>query len=123
MLAEQVEEDRDSRILPPYGLSDLDVGTVGRYRNHFKSLRPDHLWNAEGDQEFLRLIGGWRRDRQSKQEGLTDAGLLMFGKLAEIKENFPYYMVDYQERPEAKTELRTESTPSRSFRRCRSSRS
>jgi ATP-dependent DNA helicase RecG len=64
------------------------------------------VFNAEGDQEFLRLIGDFRRDRQTNEEGLTAAGLLMFGKLAEIKENFPYYMLDYQERPEPKTELR-----------------
>jgi ATP-dependent DNA helicase RecG len=106
MLAEQVEDDRDSRILPHYGLADLDAATFARYRNHFKARSPDHVFNAEGDQEFLRLIGGFRRDRQTNEEGLTAAGLLMFGKLAEIKENFPYYMLDYQERPAPKTELR-----------------
>jgi hypothetical protein len=28
--------------------------------------------------------------------------MLIFGKLAEIQENFPNYMLDYQERAEAK---------------------
>lgn len=37
---------------------------------------------------------------------MTAAGLLMFGKLAEIHEQFPYFMLDYQERPEAKAEPR-----------------
>jgi predicted HTH transcriptional regulator len=106
MLAEQVEDDRDSRVLPHYGFGDLDAKTFARYRNHFKARSPDHFWNNESDQEFLRLIGGWRRDRERNDEGLTAAGLLMFGKLTEIKENFPYYMLDYQERPEPKTELR-----------------
>lgn len=106
MLAEQIEDDRDSRILPHYGLGDLDPKTLARYRNHFKARSPDHPWNSEDDAEFLRLIGGWRRDRERREEGLTAAGLLMFGTLTEIKENFPYYTLDYQERSEPKDELR-----------------
>lgn len=106
MLAERVEDARDERVLVGYTLADLDSKTLARYRQNFKALKPDHVWNNEPDQEFLRLVGGWRRDRRTGEEGLTAAGLLMFGKMPEILENFPYYMLDYQERPEAKTELR-----------------
>lgn len=54
----------------------------------------------------MLLIGGWRMDREQGQGGLTRAGLLMFGQLPSIQEIFPNYMLDYQERPEARKEAR-----------------
>ena len=106
MLAERVEDERDGRVLVGYGLSDLDAQTFARYRQHFKTLKPDHVWNNETDQQFLRLVGGWRQNREAREEGVTAAGMLMFGKLAEIQEHFPHFMLDYQERAEAKSEAR-----------------
>jgi ATP-dependent DNA helicase RecG len=106
MLAERVEDERDGRILVGYVFEDLDAQAFARYRQHFKSLKPDHPWNSEPDAEFLRLVGGWRRNRETSEEGVTEAGMLMFGKLAEIQETFPHFMLDYQERAEAKTEGR-----------------
>ncbi|MDY0273851.1 MAG: hypothetical protein RBR42_00235 [Desulfomicrobium sp.] len=54
----------------------------------------------------MQMIGGWRQDRETGKSGLTLAGLLMFGQMNGIQEALPYYMLDYQERPEAKTEMR-----------------
>jgi len=51
-------------------------------------------------------LGGWRKDRDTGEEGLTLAGLLMFGNLPLITEALPNYLLDYQERPEAKKEMR-----------------
>jgi len=106
MLAEQVEDSRDDRILRGYDLSDLDLGTFQAYRQVFFNREPGHLWNAQDDREFLRLIGGWRKDRETGETGLTLAGLLMFGQFSAIQEELPNFMLDYQERPEAKTENR-----------------
>ncbi|NOU34901.1 MAG: AAA family ATPase [Polyangiaceae bacterium] len=106
MLAERVEDERDGRILVGYSLADLDAQTIAKYRQNFRAAKPDHPWNSEPDAEFLRLIGGYRRNRESGEEGVTEAGLLMFGKLAEIHEHFPHFMLDFQERAEAKTQAR-----------------
>lgn len=106
MLAERVEDSRDSRILAHYTLDDLDASTLARYRNYFKTNKPDHLWNGLDDLDFLRMVGGWRRDRERSVGGMTAAGLLMFGRYETIVEEFPHYMVDYQERPEAKADGR-----------------
>lgn len=106
MLAERVEDERDGRILVGYALADLDAQSFARYRQNFKSLKPDHVWNNEPDHEFLRLVGGWRHNRESREEGVTAAGMLMFGKLPEIQEHFPHFMLDYQERAEARSETR-----------------
>ncbi len=106
MIAERVEDSRDARILTDFTLEDLCLPSFHAYRQAFASRDPSHPWNTVKDPEFLRQIGGWRRDRSIGQEGLTLAGLLMFGWQVSIQEVLPHYMLDYQERPEAKTELR-----------------
>jgi len=106
MLAEQVEDSRDNEILQGYGLDDIDVESFNAYRNLYATRSPDHPWNQADPQTFMRNIGAWRLDRELGQGGLTRAGLLMFGHLPSIQEAFPNYMLDYQERAEAKTEAR-----------------
>lgn len=106
MIAEQVEDSRDDRILRGYDFDDLCMETFRAYRQVFANRDPAHPWNALDDLEFLRQLGGWRKDRETGESGLTLAGLLMFGWMATIQEELSNYMLDYQERPEAKTELR-----------------
>ncbi len=106
MLAEQVEDERDNRILPGYGIDDIDVDSLFAYRQLLRTEKPGHIWLEQDDAGLVRCLKGWRRDRQSGEEGLTLAGLLMFGKWEAIQDAAPHYFVDYQERPEAKTELR-----------------
>lgn len=106
MLAEQVEDDRDARILPGFGLADLDPDSLRIYRQMLTDKNPGHPFLEHQGEAFLQQMGAWRRDRQSDAQGLTLAGLLMFGTWPAIQEAVPHYFVDYQERPEAKTELR-----------------
>lgn len=106
LLAEQVNESRDAEIMAGYGLDDLDTESFNNYRQRYINRQPDHPWNQLDAQQFLYRIGGWRKDRETGRSGLTRAVLLMFGHLTAIKEAFSNYMLDYQERPEAKTELR-----------------
>ncbi len=106
MLAEQVEDERDNRILPGFGLDDIDIDSLLAYRQMLRAEKPGHVWLEADDAGLLKQLKGWRRDRQTGEEGLTVAGLLMFGKWEAIQDAAPHYFVDYQERPEAKTELR-----------------
>lgn len=106
MLAEQVEDSRDDRILRGYGMQDLCMETFRAYRQVFANRDPLHPWNTQDDLGFLRQIGGWRQDRETGDGGLTLAGLLMFGWMSTIQEALPNYMLDYQERPEARIESR-----------------
>lgn len=106
MLAEQVEDSRDDRILRGYGMPDLCMETFRAYRQVFANRDPLHPWNTQDDLGFLRQIGGWRQDRETGDGGLTLAGLLMFGWMSTIQEALPNYMLDYQERPEARIESR-----------------
>ena len=106
MLAEQVEDSRDARILSGYDLDDVSNDTFLNYRQVFANRDPGHPWNTLENLAFLRQIGGWGRDRETGENGLTVAGLLMFGLFTVIQEELPNYMLDYQERPEARTENR-----------------
>jgi predicted HTH transcriptional regulator len=106
MLAEQIEDERDSRILPNFGMNDLDPDSLRIYRQMLRDEKPAHPYLEQDDFQFLQSLRGWRKDRQTGESGLTLAGLLMFGKWSAIQDAVPHYFVDYQERPEAKTELR-----------------
>lgn len=106
MLAEQVEDERDARILVGFGLDDIDGESLRIYRQMLRDEKPGHPYLEQDDADFLQSLRGWRRDRQTGEAGLTIAGLLMFGKWSAIQEAMPHYFLDYQERPEAKAELR-----------------
>ena len=101
MLAEQVNDSRDERILSGFTMDDLEGASLRSYRQRFQNRDPSHPWNDRDDREFLMQLGGWRRDRVSGEEGPTMAGLLMFGKLRAIQDELPKYHVDYQEWPES----------------------
>lgn len=100
MLADRAVEPADSRILAGFGLDDLDTPSLQQYRNRFSARDPEHPWLALDTQELLVKLGGWRRDRISGEEGLTIAGLLMFGKDSAIRDPaaIPGFNVDYREK-------------------------
>lgn len=106
LLAEQAEDSRDKKILTGFDIEDLSTESLRVYRQVFTNRQPDHPWNELETRPFLQRIGAWRTDRETGAQGLTAAGLLMFGYHNTIQEAFPYYMLDYQERPEAKTDKR-----------------
>ncbi len=106
MLAERVEDSRDERFLKGLDFGDLDLDTVSAYRNRFAAARPGHVWADLAVPEFLERIGATGRDRDAGVSGLRLAGLLMFGRAEMIRDALPHYMVDYQERPEARAERR-----------------
>lgn len=106
MMAEQIEDSRDSRVMPNFDISDIDLESLQAYRQLLSVSKPNHPALELDNLNFLRSIGGWRKDRQNNQEGITLAGILMFGVWEAIQDAAPNYFVDYQERPEAQTERR-----------------
>jgi len=102
-----VEDSRDLRILPGYGMDDLDLDTLHAYRRRLATFKPDHPWNSPQDPEFLRLAGCWRKDRETGAEGLTLAAILMFGRWTAISEACPLLFLDYQELPGSGADAQT----------------
>ena len=106
MMAERVSDSRDAAVLEGYTIEDLDAETLKVYRGQFQTVRPSHPWNGLPLHDYLRNLGAWGVDRQRGTSGVTLAGVLMFGRLRPILDACPNYVVDYQERPEAKREMR-----------------
>jgi ATP-dependent DNA helicase RecG len=106
LMPERVEESRDERVLKGFDYGDLDMDTVAAYRNRFAAVKPGHVWSDLPMPEFLECIGAFGKSREEGFSGLRLAGLLMFGRAEVISDELPHYMVDYQERAEAKTERR-----------------
>lgn len=98
MLADQSGTPADTLIVEHFGIRDLDIETIKQYRNRFSSRAPDHPWLSEDDAGLLFKLGAISRDRSSGTEGVTVAGLLMFGTFVALREALPAYHVDYRER-------------------------
>ncbi|MBH0062936.1 putative DNA binding domain-containing protein [Pseudoalteromonas sp. NZS71] len=104
MMAEQVESCRDDKILKGFNFDDIDLDSLKAYKNLFSVAKPQHTWLELDLFEMFKKLGGWRKDRSSEEEGITLAGILMFGTWEAIQEAMPNYFVDYRERDEANTE-------------------
>ena len=101
MLADSSAElQRDSLVLEDFTIDDFDKTSVKQFRQLFISSKPGHPWHVLDDIELFRKIGAYRIDRKTKKEGITLAGLLMFGKSDSIKEQdaLPDFFPDFRER-------------------------
>ena len=103
MMAEQVEDARDTKVLQGFDLDDLNMESVADYRNRLSAAKPAHPFLGSAMPDFLRKLGCCRKDRDIGIDGLTLAGLLMFGRQETILEAAPYYFLDYREIPLAST--------------------
>ncbi|OYE06420.1 RNA-binding domain-containing protein [Nostoc sp. 'Peltigera membranacea cyanobiont' 232] len=97
MFQDASNEPQDIKILEGFNLTDLDLETLKSFRQRFSSREPDHPWLALDEKDLLIQLGGWRCDRLTAKEGLTLAGLLMFGRERSILDALPHYQLDYQE--------------------------
>ena len=90
----------DARVLKGFTLDDLDPVSITQYRQLFSVRKHDHPWLTLNNSELLKKLGGWRKDKDSGLEGITLAGLLMFGRYESIIDvsAAPNYFVDYREK-------------------------
>ena len=95
MLRDANENGNDGLMLENYDMNDIDLSTLHAYRNHFKVSNVDHVFNQLDDKDFLRSMGGYTTDRNTRREGLTMAGLMMFGKGLPVRDRFDNIRMDY----------------------------
>ena len=95
LLLRDSSDNADSQIIEHYGMDDIDVKTLEKYRRSFNILNPGHAYEELDDRDFLIQMGGYDINRQKGIEGITMAGLLMFGKGIHIRRNFPNFRLDY----------------------------
>jgi len=85
----------DGLFIEYYTMDDIDFQSLHRYRQLFSARNPEHVWTNLDDKEFLKQLGGYVINRREGTEGLTMAGLLMFGKGLPIRERFDNLRLDY----------------------------
>ena len=95
MLRDSNDSGNDGGLVDGYTMGDVDEDTLNAYRIEYSRNNPDHVWNNIDDKDFLRNIGGYTVERETGKEGLTIAGLLMFGKGLSIRERFDNIRMDY----------------------------
>lgn len=95
MLRDSNEAGNDNMFLEYYTMDDIDIPTLEKYRMRFRIDHPDHVWNDLSHKDFLMQLGGYVINRKEHTEGLTMAGLLMFGKGLPIRERFYNLRMDY----------------------------
>ena len=98
--ADIMDNPRDYKILPEFTIErDIDKVSLEQYRRLVATKQPDHPWLLLDDKNFLVKLKGYREDRRDKTEGLTLAGLLMFGKSDSITDAYacPQFFPDYRE--------------------------
>lgn len=99
MFADQSEESQDSVIFDGCSIEeDLNSDSIAAFRNRLSALKPQHPWIALDNKSFLYKLGAYGRDRKTGNEGITAAGILMFGEERSIVDFFPKYFLDYREK-------------------------
>lgn len=94
-----METPQDARILEGFSFDDdIDAEAFRKYRQVFTNRKPTHPWSSLPDMQFLTMLGGYGKDRKKGKEGLTLAGMLMFGKMNSIVDPYccPAYFPDYR---------------------------
>jgi len=95
LIRDSFEDGNDGLLMEHFGMDDIDLDSLHRYRTLFQYRNEGHVWNEIDDKSFLKNLGGYIVDRNSGKEGLTMAGLLMFGKGLSVRERFDNFRMDY----------------------------
>ena len=106
MIRDQNPDGNDGIILEYYTVDDIDKETLRRYRQIFEIWNDGHVGNALDDKAFLEKLGGYRKDRREGKEGLTLAGLMMFGDGLAIRDEFDNIFMDYRNESEITMDIR-----------------
>lgn len=106
MIRDRNPEGNDNQIIEYYSMDDIDKETLRKYRQIFEIRNEGHVWNSLDDKSFLEKLGGFRKNRKTEVEGLTLAGLLMFGTGQAIRERFDNVFMDYRNESQVTADIR-----------------
>lgn len=91
------QKDADGRIVPYASIDDISLSTLDKYRNLLKAHNSTSKLLTLSDEKLLQEIGAYKKDLAQNSEGITNAGLLMFGKNYAITSVFPHFFFEYYE--------------------------
>ena len=77
-----------------FGLEDLRSDLIERARAMTSIRNANHPWKSMSDEELLRSAGLILRDETTRNEGITIAAILLFGKDSTIMSVLPQHKTD-----------------------------
>ena len=95
-LSSYTKINEDSKIIPNTSLAELHLPTLEKFRQYIRNSNSTSLLLALDDLSLLKRINAYQVDVHTKSEGLTYAGLLMFGQLHIIRSVLPHYFLEYK---------------------------
>ena len=96
-LSGYTKNNQDSKVIPNTGIDEINQHTLQKYRQFLKNYNPTSPLLVLDDLLLLKKINAYARNLDTGQEGLTYAGLLVFGQLHIIRQLLPHYFLDYQD--------------------------
>ena len=77
-----------------FGMDSLRPDLIARARNMANQQEKGHPWQSMDDEQLLRSAGLILEDAESHREGVTLAGILLFGKDSTIMSALPQHKTD-----------------------------
>ncbi|MDR0723867.1 MAG: putative DNA binding domain-containing protein, partial [Endomicrobium sp.] len=84
----------ENKIFPYADISDLRMDLIDRVRQMAVNQSKDHSWQNMSNVDILKTSNLYQKDPQTGQEGLTLAGILLFGKDVLISAAVPAFRID-----------------------------
>lgn len=88
---------QDYERIPHTSLDDLAPSSLAKFRNYLSSSSMGKMLVRDDNKTMLTRLGAYYKDRETGEEGLTLAGLLMLGQDDAILHFFPGFQFDYFE--------------------------
>ena len=83
-----------NKVYPAFAVSDLDAGAIEHARQMTRVRSDAHPWLSMNDEQLLRSADLMLEDSATRQEGLTLAAVLLFGKRSTIMSVLPQHKTD-----------------------------
>lgn len=84
----------ENRIYPYAKLADLREDIIARARKMASVQREEHPWENMNDMELIKSAQLYGHDFQTGKNGISLAGILLFGKESTILSVLPHYKTD-----------------------------
>ncbi len=84
----------ENRVYPYCKLNDLDENLINKARKLAVNQNPSHPWKEMTNLELLKSAKLYSKDYQTNKEGITLAGILLFGKEETILSVLPHHKTD-----------------------------
>ena len=105
----------ENRVYPYCEITDLNIPLIQRVKKMAASQRDNHPWKTIENDDLLKSARLYNRDYQTGKEGITLAGILLFGKDETILSAIPHHKTDlilrqknldrYDDRDDVRTNL------------------